>query len=94
MICVIRDVMQQRPGVLDFGGILLTMYDSSLELTREVDTEVREFFGDVVYQTVIPRDVSLSEAPSFGCPITTHAPRSRGARAYIELGMEVLYHDQ
>ena len=90
MIEVIREVMQQQPGRLRFGGILLTMYDHTLELTREVDEEVRDFFGEVVYRTVIPRDVAVSEAPSHALSVIDYAPRTRGARAYVELGMEVL----
>ena len=93
MIRVIRTVMQQRPGRLEFGGILLTMYDESLELTREVDAEVRDFFGDLVYDTVIPRDAAVSEAPSHGRSVIDYAPRARGTRAYIELCLEVLDRD-
>jgi chromosome partitioning protein len=90
MIEVIRRVMTERPNRLQFGGILLTMYDEALELTREVDQEVREFFGEIVYHTVIPRDVAVSEAPSHGRSVIDYAPRARGARAYVELCMEVL----
>jgi chromosome partitioning protein len=90
MIEVIRRVMTKSNSVLEFGGIVLTMYDHNLELTHEVDEEVRDFFGDVVFQSVIPRDVAVSEAPSHGMSVLDHAPRSRGARAYIELCMEVL----
>jgi chromosome partitioning protein len=90
MIEVIRRVMERRPNRLQFGGILLTMYDESLELTREVDQQVREFFGEIVYHTVIPRDVAVSEAPSHGRSVVDYAPRARGARAYVELCMEVL----
>ncbi len=90
MIEIIRDVIQREAHNLQFGGIVLTMYDHSLELTREVDQEVREFFGEVVYQTVIPRDVAVSEAPSHGKTVMDYAPRSRGSRAYVELCMEVL----
>ncbi|MDR1963150.1 MAG: ParA family protein, partial [Planctomycetaceae bacterium] len=93
MIEVIKKIMEQRPEKLEFGGILLTMYDAGLELTHEVDREVREFFGDIVFKTVIPRDVAVSEAPSHGLPVIDYAPRSRGARAYIELCMEILDHD-
>ncbi|GAB5404719.1 MAG: ParA family protein [Aureliella sp.] len=93
MIHVIRNVMQQGSGRLTFGGILLTMYDPSLELTHEVDSEVREFFGDIVFDTVIPRDVAVSEAPSHGLSVMDYAPRSRGCRAYLELCMEVLERD-
>ena len=61
MIHVIRRVMQTRPDQLEFGGIVLTMYDPRLELTHEVEQEVREFFGDIVFDTVIPRDVAVSQ---------------------------------
>jgi len=90
MIHVIREVMQEKNGRLEFGGILLTMYDASLELTHEVDEEVRDFFGDVVFDTVIPRDVAVTEAPSHGVAVIDYAPRTRGARAYVELCLEVL----
>ncbi len=90
MIQVIKRVMQTPGQTLEFGGILLTMVDHTLELTAEVDEEVREFFGEIVFDTVIPRDVAVSEAPSFGRSVIEHAPRARGARAYIELCMEVL----
>ena len=90
MIEVIREVIQSQAHQLQFGGIVLTMYDHSLELTREVDQEVREFFGEIVYQTVIPRDVAVSEAPSHGKTVIDYDPRARGARAYVELCMEVL----
>lgn len=90
MIHVIRGVMQRHPGRLEFGGILLTMYDEDLELTHEVDAEVRDFFGDIVFETVIPRDVTVAEAPSHGRAVLDFAPRSRGTRAYLELCMEVL----
>jgi chromosome partitioning protein len=93
MIAVIRDVMQSETSQLQFGGIILTMYDHTLELTHEVDEEVRDFFGEIVFRTVIPRDVTVSEAPSHGKPVIDYAPRSRGARAYIELCMEVLERD-
>jgi chromosome partitioning protein len=93
MIHVIRDVMRRDENRLEFGGILLTMYDHLLELTHEVDGEVREFFGEIVFETVIPRDVAVSEAPSHGQSVLDYAPRSRGARAYIELCMEVLDRD-
>ena len=90
MINVIRAVMKKHPGRLEFGGILLTMHDTSLELTREVDAEVRDFFGEVVFDTVIPRDVAVAEAPSHGTAVMDYAPRARGTRAYLELCLEVL----
>lgn len=94
MITLIRDIMRADPGSLEFGGIVLTMYDESLELTTEVESQVREFFGEIVYDTVIPRDVAVSESPSHGCSVLDYSPRSRGSRAYIELCMEVIEHDE
>lgn len=93
MIEVVRQVIQEKTHRLEFGGIVLTMYDHSLELTLEVDREVRDFFGEIVYETVIPRDVAVSEAPSHGKSVIDYAPRARGARAYVELCMEVLDRD-
>lgn len=93
MIQVIRGVMQSQPGRLAFGGILLTMFDPNFQLTHEVEREVRDFFGEIVFGTRIPRDVVFGESPSHGQSVLTYAPRSRGARAYIELCMEVLERD-
>jgi len=93
MIQAIKQCIDQTAGKLKIGGVLLTMYDISLELTHEVDNEIREFFGDFVFDTVIPRDVAIAEAPSFGKSVLDYAPRSRGSRAYIELCMEVLERD-
>ena len=93
MISVIKKVMLDRPGQLTFGGIVLTMYDQDLELTLEVDREVREFFGEIVFDTVVPRDVKVTESPSHGLSVLDYAPRSRGSRAYTELCMEVLERD-
>ena len=94
MIHVIRDVMRQDPGRLQFGGIVMTMFDGELELTREVEHEVRDFFGDIVFDSIIPRDVAVAEAPSHGRSVLDYAPRSRGTRAYLELCMEVLERDE
>ena len=93
MISVIKSVMLERPGQLTFGGIVLTMYDESLDLTHEVDSEVREFFGEIVFDTVVPRDVKVAESPSHGLCVLDYAPRCRGSRAYTELCMEVLERD-
>lgn len=92
MIHVIRQVMDRDDlrQPLEFGGIVLTMVDPTLELTTQVDEEVREFFGEIVFETVIPRDVAVAEANGQGQAVIDHAPRARGARAYIELCMEVL----
>jgi chromosome partitioning protein len=90
MIDVIREVMQVENTRLAFGGILLTMFDHTLELTHEVEHEVRDFFGEIVFQTVVPRDVSVAEAPSHGLSVLDYSPRSRGSRAYMELCWEVM----
>jgi chromosome partitioning protein len=75
---------------LEIGGIVLTMYDPALELANEVATEVRGFFDSTVFQTAIPRDVHISEAPSHGKSVLDYSPRARGAWAYGELVMEVI----
>jgi chromosome partitioning protein len=75
---------------LEIGGIVLTMYDPALELANEVATEVRGFFDSTVFQTPIPRDVRISEAPSHGKSVLDYSPRARGAWAYGELVMEVI----
>jgi chromosome partitioning protein len=75
-------------------GILLTMYDDRTNLTRQVAADLREFFGNQVFRAIIPRSVRLAEAPSFGKPILTYDPRSRGAEAYIQLAKEILDHEQ
>jgi chromosome partitioning protein len=75
---------------LGVSGIVLTMFDPALELANEVAEEVREFFAETVFESIIPRDVAISEAPSHGQSVMDYAPRARGSRAYIELVMEVI----
>lgn len=75
---------------LKVGGVVLTMYDARTKLSRDVADQVREYFGDVAYKTVVPRSVRLSEAPSYGEPIEAFDPMSRGAIAYRHLGKEFL----
>jgi chromosome partitioning protein len=79
---------------LDIEGILLTMFDDRTNLTRQVALDLKEFFGDLVFRTVIPRSIRLAEAPSFGKPILGYDPRSRGAESYIKLAKEILDHEQ
>jgi chromosome partitioning protein len=78
-----------NPG-LAIDGVLLTMYDERTNLARQVADEVRSVFGDLVFSTVVPRNVKLAEAPSFGLPIQAYDLRSRGAEAYLLLGREYL----
>ena len=89
---LIRNVTLVRTNLnpkLDVRGIVLTMYDARTKLADQVEQEVREHFGPRVYQTVVPRTVRLSEAPSFGQPIIVFDSTSRGAVAYRELAKEV-----
>jgi chromosome partitioning protein len=74
---------------LELGGVVLTMFDARTNLAQQVVEEVRSYFGDQAFTTIIPRTVRLSEAPSFGQPITRFDPHSRGARAYQRLAMEL-----
>lgn len=74
---------------LTVAGMLLTMHDSRTRLGQDVEREVREHFSDLVFSTVIPRNVRVGEAPSHGLPVTHHDPHSAGAAAYFELAKEV-----
>jgi chromosome partitioning protein len=87
----IREAFQHP---LEIEGILLTMYDDRTNLTRQVAADLKEFFKDEVFRTVIPRSIRLAEAPSFGKPILTYDPRSKGAESYIQLAKEILKHEQ
>jgi len=75
---------------LEIEGALLTMYDARTNLSNQVVKEVKKYFEDKVYKTVIPRNVRLSEAPSYGMPITVYDPRSKGAKAYEKFTKELL----
>ena len=75
---------------LGISGVLLTMYDARLNLSRQVATDAREYFGQTVFQTVIPRNVRLAEAPSFGKPIILYDIGSIGAQAYMSVARELI----
>jgi chromosome partitioning protein len=79
---------------LEIAGILLTMYDDRTNLTRQVAADLKEFFADEVFRTVIPRSIRLAEAPSFGKSILEYQPGSKGAESYIQLAKEILRHEQ
>ena len=79
---------------LSVEGILLTMFDDRTNLTRQVANDLKEFFSDQVFRTIIPRSIRLAEAPSFGKPILAYDPRSKGAESYIKLAKEILDHEQ
>jgi len=84
---LVRDSLNPE---LDIEGILLTMHDVRNNLTHQVEAEVRKHFGDKVYRTTIPRNISLSEAPSHGKPVILYDIRSKGAQSYLSLAKEVL----
>lgn len=90
LTATIRQVKRLYNPVIELEGILLTMYDGRLRLTEQVEAEVRKHFSDKVYDTVIPRNVRLSEAPSFGMPAIYFDASSRGAKAYTALCKEFL----
>lgn len=86
----IKNVKQSLNPSLKIEGILLTMYDGRTKLSGQVTEEVRKYFGATVYKTVIPRNVRLSEAPSFGQPIIAFDKNSKGAKCYKKLANEVI----
>lgn len=86
----VKSIKKQLNEGLEIEGILLTMYDSRTNLSMMVAEEVKKFFPKKVYSTVIPRNVRLSEAPSYGQPIIEYDQYSRGAESYMELAKEVL----
>lgn len=90
LIATVRQVKRLYNPSIDILGVLLTMYDSRLNLTLQVVEEVKKYFPNKVFKTVIPRNVRLSEAPSFGQPIQYFDRVSKGAQAYNELAAEVL----
>lgn len=90
LVNTINLVKKHLNSELMIGGVLLTMYDSRTNLSSQVAEEVRNFFGDLVFESVIPRNVRLSEAPSYGESIIEYDPRSKGAEVYKNLAREVL----
>ena len=93
LVNTIKLVQKHFNPTLKIEGVLMTMLDSRTNLGNQVVAEVKNFFGDTVYQTVIPRNIKLSEAPSYGMAIVDYDPRSKGALAYEALAKEVLATD-
>jgi chromosome partitioning protein len=81
-----------NPG-LTIEGLLLTMYDERTNLSAAVASDLRDFYGQQVFETVIPRNVRLAEAPSYGKPISLYDAHSKGAEAYFQLAKEIIAHD-
>jgi chromosome partitioning protein len=92
LLNTVRLVQQNLNPRLQVEGVLLTMYDQRLNLSRQVADEAKEYFGDNVYRTTIPRNVRLAEAPSFGKPIVLYDILSQGAQSYLALAKEVIAH--
>lgn len=86
----VRLVQRNLNPELEIDGVLLTMYDRRLNLSKQVADEAKEYFGDSVYETVIPRNVRLAEAPSFGKPIILYDILSAGAQSYLALAQELI----
>lgn len=90
LLNIIKLVRNRLNSSLDLEGVLLTMFDARTNLSLQVAEDVKRYFRDKVYRTIIPRNVRLSEAPSHGKPITIYDSRSRGAEVYRELAEEVV----
>ena len=94
LIDTVARIRENYQHPLGIEGVLLTMFDDRTNLTRQVAAELREFFAADIFQTVIPRNIRLAEAPSFGKPIIAYDVRSKGAECYIQLAREILTDDR
>ena len=90
LLAIIERVRQGLNPDLEIGRVILTLFDGRTNLANQVMGEVKSYFGDAVSPTVVPRNVRLSEAPSFGQPISTYDPRSKGAQAYEQIAKELI----
>lgn len=94
LLNTVRLVQRNINQDLQIEGVLLTMYDSRLNLSKQVASEAREYFGRKVFDTMIPRNIRLAEAPSFGKPIAMYDVLSTGARGYLSLANELIERDE
>ena len=90
LMTTVRQVKKMYNPTIEVEGVLLTMFDGRLNLSAQVLSEVKKYFGEKVYHTAIPRNVRLSEAPSFGQPVCYYDPGSTGTKAYQALAEEVI----
>ena len=90
LLNTIKIIQSRLNTELEIEGILLTMYDVRLRLSNQVVEEVQNHFQDIVFETLIPRNVKLSESPSFGLPVLGHDAESKGAISYLNLAKEVI----
>ncbi len=94
LLNTINLVKKHLNKTFEIEGALLTMYDARTNLSNQVVKEIKNYFGDKVYKTVIPRNVKLSEAPSYGVPITLYDPKSKGAKSYDKFAKEFLKNNE
>lgn len=94
LIDTVKLVQKHLNPALDVEGVVLTMFDARTNLSIQVVDEVKKYFKNKVYRTVIPRNVRLSEAPSFGLPIILYDPKSKGAECYNDLAEEVIEYSE
>ncbi len=90
LMATVRQVKRLYNATIDLEGVLLTMYDGRLNLTVQVVDEVKKFFPQKIFHTIIPRNVRISEAPSFGAPVLYYDQASKGAQSYLALADEIL----
>lgn len=90
LMLTVRNVRETANPALRIEGVVLTMHDQRNNLSRQVEEDARQNLGDMVFQTRIPRNVRLSEAPSFAMPVLTYDPTSKGSEAYLDLASELL----
>lgn len=90
LINTIKLIKKRLNSTLEIGGVIMTMYDIRTNLSKQVANELTKFFGDKVFETIVPRNVRLSEAPSHGKAIIEYDPRSQGALAYESLAREII----
>lgn len=90
LMLTVRELREAANPKLRIEGVVLTMYDQRNRLSQQVEDDARQYLGELVFETVIPRNVRLSEAPSFGIPVLDYDPTSRGAIAYRALALEIL----
>jgi chromosome partitioning protein len=86
-----QQIRRVRNPTLEIEGVLLTMFDERTNLSNQVMHDLREFFGNKVFSTIVPRNIRLGEAPSHGRPILLYDIKSKGAEAYIRLAKEIIH---
>ncbi len=94
LMLTVREVRQNVNPNLHIEGVILTMYDKRNRLSKQVESDVRDNLGDLVYSTIVPRNVRVSEAPSFGLPAILYDPQSKGSTAYQRLAAEFILRTQ